>query len=106
VPRYVLPTRIDEEIVVEVELHDMACPGAAPHAGPPAAVLASPRSQRAREAERDVGSHGPWEVEICAWLTPMLPRWSTDQEIGLEQFVEADTYGSGGANREAEQRGN
>jgi hypothetical protein len=31
-----------EEIVVEVELHHVACPGAALHPVPPAAVLASP----------------------------------------------------------------
>jgi hypothetical protein len=31
-----------EEVIAEVELHDLACPGAAVHAVPLAAVLATP----------------------------------------------------------------
>ena len=53
-----------EETVAEVELHDVACPGAALHAMPPAAVLSTPRSQQSGGVARDAGFEGEQRVPL------------------------------------------
>jgi len=53
-----------EETVVEVELQDVACPGAAAHAVPLAAVFTSPRFQQSAGVARDASFEGEQRVPL------------------------------------------
>lgn len=53
-----------EEIVMEVELEDVACPSAAPHAIPLAAVLASPGSQSSARVACDASFEGEERIPL------------------------------------------
>lgn len=53
-----------EEVVVEVKLHDVACPGSAVDAAPPAAVLATPWSQPPTGVTGDASFEGEQRIPL------------------------------------------